>query len=127
MPGCSGKKGSSTPWSYWVAAASVSVSSERRGGRNNKYNANKCMTMHDMTKHDARCALTRYKVVPVKGGKHPGNYPRCFAFSDRRTGGGKLRVCYARDAWRTNGLRIWIRLAILSNFHVESISIRVMD
>ena len=44
------------------------MSSERRGGRNNKYNANKCMTMHDMTKRDARCALTRYEVVPVKGG-----------------------------------------------------------
>ena len=44
------------------------MSSERRGGRNNKYNENKCMTMHDMTKRDARCALTRYKVVPVKGG-----------------------------------------------------------
>ena len=25
------------------------------------------MTMHDMAKHDARCALTRYEVVPVKG------------------------------------------------------------
>ena len=25
-------------------------------------------TMHDMTKRDARCALTRYEVVPVKGG-----------------------------------------------------------
>ena len=24
------------------------------------------MTMHDMTKRDARCALTRYEVVPVK-------------------------------------------------------------
>ena len=44
------------------------MSSERTGGRNNKYNANKCMTMHDMTKRDARCALTRYEVVPVKGG-----------------------------------------------------------
>ena len=43
------------------------MSSESRGGRNNKYNANKCMTMHDMTKRDARCALTRYEVVPVKG------------------------------------------------------------
>ena len=43
------------------------MSSERRGGRNNKYNAKKCMTMHDMTKCDARCALTRYEVVPVKG------------------------------------------------------------
>ena len=25
------------------------------------------MTMHDMTKRGARCALTRYEVVPVKG------------------------------------------------------------
>ena len=25
------------------------------------------MTMHDMTKRDVRCALTRYEVVPVKG------------------------------------------------------------
>ena len=24
------------------------------------------MTMHDMTKRDARCALTRYEVVPVE-------------------------------------------------------------
>ena len=40
---------------------------ERRGGRNNEYNANRCITMHDMTKRDARCALTRYEVVPVKG------------------------------------------------------------
>ena len=43
-------------------------SSERRGGRNNIYNANKRMTMHDMTKRDARCTLTRYEVVPVKRG-----------------------------------------------------------
>ena len=41
---------------------------ERRGGRSNEYNANRCITMHDMTKRDARCALTRYEVVPVKGG-----------------------------------------------------------
>ena len=32
---------------------------ERRGGRNNKYNANICMTMHDMTMSVARCVLTR--------------------------------------------------------------------
>ena len=43
------------------------MSSERRGGRNKKYNANKSMTMHDMTKRDAKCALTWYEVVPVKG------------------------------------------------------------
>ena len=44
----------------------VSVSRERRGGINNKYNANKCMTMHDMTKRDARGALTQYEVIPAK-------------------------------------------------------------
>ena len=57
-------------------------------------------------------------------GKHPGKYPRCFAFLDRLTGGGKLRVHYARDVWRTNGLRIRIRLVVLSNFHVQSFPIR---
>ena len=35
-----------------------------------------------------------------------------------------LRVCYARDVWRMNGLRIRIRLVVLSNFHVQSFSIR---
>ena len=42
--------------------------SERRGGRNNKYNANISMTMRDVTMSGARCALTWYEVVPVKGG-----------------------------------------------------------
>ena len=64
---CSGKEGSSTPQSYWVAAASVSVSNERRGGRNNKYNANISMTVHDKTMRGARCALTRQEVIPMKG------------------------------------------------------------
>ena len=41
---------------------------ERRGGRNNEYNANRCITMHDKTSNGARGALTRYEVVPVKGG-----------------------------------------------------------
>ena len=68
MPGCSSKReGSSAPQAYWVAAASVSVSSGRRGGRNNKYNANRCIMMHDKAKRDARRALTRYEVIPVKG------------------------------------------------------------
>ena len=31
-----------------------------------------------------------------------------------------LQVHYARDAWQTNGLRIRIRLVVLSNFHVQS-------
>ena len=83
--------------------------------------------MHDMTSIGARGALTRYEVVPVKGGKHPGTYSRCFAFSDGRTGGGKLCVCYARYAWRMNGLHIQIRLVVLSNFHVQSFPIRATD
>ena len=65
---------------------------ERRGGRNNEYKVNRCISMHDMTSNDARRALTWYEVVPVKGGKHPGKYPRCFVFSGRGAGGGKLRV-----------------------------------
>ena len=60
-----------------------------------------------------------------EGGKHPGKYSRCFAFSDRLTGGGKLRVCYARDVWWTNGLRIRIHLVFLSNFHIENFLNRV--
>ena len=31
--------------------------------------------MHDMTKRDARCALTWYEVVPVKGGNIRENIP----------------------------------------------------
>ena len=34
---------------------------------------------------------------------------------------------YRSRMWRTNGLRIRIRLIVLSNFHVESIFIRVTD
>ena len=62
-----------------------------------------------------------------EGGKHPGKYSRCFAFSGRGAGGEMLQVLYARDAWRTNGLRIRIRLVVLSNFHVQSFSIRGTD
>ncbi len=40
---------------------------ERRGGRNNEYNANRCISMHDMTSNGAGCALTQYEVIPVKG------------------------------------------------------------
>ena len=59
---------------------------ERRGGRNNEYNANKCISMHDMTKRDARCALTWYEVVPVKGGNIREVFPmfRVFGQTDRR-------------------------------------------
>ena len=36
-----------------------------------------------------------------------------------------LHVYYARDMWLTKGLRIRIRLVVLSNFHVQNIFIRV--
>ena len=41
---------------------------ERRGGRNNEYQVNRGISMHDMSRSDARRALTWYEVVPVKGG-----------------------------------------------------------
>ena len=67
------------------------VCRKEEGGRNSKYNANISMTMRDMTVSGARGVLTRQQVVPAKGGTS-GRYSRCFAFSDRRTGGGKLLV-----------------------------------
>ena len=39
--------------------------------------------MQDMTKRDVRCALTRYEVVPVKGGNIRENIPGVSPF---RTG-----------------------------------------
>ena len=83
--------------------------------------------MHDMTSSGARCALTRYEVIPVKGRNIRENIPGVSRFRTDESEGGKLRVRYARDVWRTNGLRIRICLVILSNFHVESIFIRVTD
>ena len=40
---------------------------ERRGGRNNEYNANISKTTQDMTKSGARCVLTQYEVMLAKG------------------------------------------------------------
>ena len=40
---------------------------ERRGGRNNKYNANINTTMRDVTMRGARCVLTQYEVMSAKG------------------------------------------------------------
>ena len=44
-----------------LGSSSVGLVIYRReeGGRNNKYNANISMTMHDMTISGARCALTQ--------------------------------------------------------------------
>ena len=96
------------------------MSSERRGGRNNEYNANRCIAMHAMTSSGARGALTRYEVIPVKG-ETSGKISAVFCVFGQMNRRGKLRVRYARDAWRTNRPRIRIRLIVLSNFHVESI------
>ena len=41
---------------------------ERRGGRNNECQVNRCISRHDMSRSDARRALTWYEVVLVKGG-----------------------------------------------------------
>ena len=97
-------KGGGLAWLLWqvggvvnsvveLGSSSVGLIVYRRevGGRNSKYNANISMTMRDMTMSGARGVLTRQYVVPVKGGIS-GRYSRCFAFSDRRTGRGKLLV-----------------------------------
>ena len=65
------------------------VYQRKEGRRNNKYNANKCMTMHDMTKRDARRALTRYEVVPVKG-ETSGKLSPVFRVFGQRSRRGKV-------------------------------------
>ena len=81
---------------------------------------------HKIYQGNTRCSVCPNAVLgdTGEGGKHPGKYSRCFAFSDRGTGREMLQVHYAMDEWRTNGLRIWIRFVILSNFHVQSFFIR---
>ena len=79
-----------------------------------------------MSMRGARCALTQCEVIPAKGG-NIGKVFLVFRVFGQMNRGGKLRVCYARDVWRTNKLRTRIRLVVLSNFHVQSIIIRVTD
>ena len=76
------------------------------------------MMMHDMTKCDARCALTRYEVLPVKGGNIRESIPGVLRFRTDGAEGESLPVRYARDVCWTNGPRIWIRLVVRRNFHV---------
>ena len=80
--------------------------------------------MHNRTTGRARRVLTRYEVIPVKGGDIRESIPGVSRFQTDEREGGKLRVCYARDVWRSNGLRIRVRLVVLSNFHVQGIFIR---
>ena len=82
------------------------------------------MTMHDMTTRDARGALTWYEVIPAKGENIRESIPGVSRFRTNELEGEMLRVCYARKVWRTNGMRIRIHLVVLSNFHVQSFSIR---
>ena len=70
LPGCSGKKEGrqQRSWTGHQQRRQSRSLPERRGGRNNKYNTNISMTVHDKTSNGATGALTRYEVVPVKGG-----------------------------------------------------------
>ena len=61
---------------------------ERRGGRNNEYRANICISMHDMSRSDARRALTWYEVVLVKGGNIRESIPGVSRFRAEEPEGG---------------------------------------
>ena len=93
------------------------------GGRNKKYIANISMTVHDKTSNGARGALTRYEVIPVKGGNIRENIPGVSRFRTDESEGESC-VFAILGMWRTNGPRIRIHLVVLSNFHVQSFSIR---
>ena len=74
---------------------------ERRGGRNSEYNANRCMTMHDMTCNGAKCALTQYRVILTKGGNIRESIPGVSRFRADETEGescgfGMLGMCAGR-------------------------------
>ena len=79
-----------------------------------------------MTIRGARGALTRYEVVPVKGGNIRESIPGVSRFRTDEPEGESC-VFDMLGMWRTNGLRIRIRLVVLSNFHVQSIFIRATD
>ena len=72
--------------------------------------------MHDMSRSDARRALTWYEVVLVKGGIIREGIPGVSCF---RTDEPKGESCVFA--------MLGIRLVVLSNFHVENILIRVTD
>ena len=59
------------------------------------------MTVHDKAKRDARRALTRYEVMPVKGGNIRENIPGVSCFRTEEPEGescefDRLRVCGGR-------------------------------
>ena len=74
---------------------------ERRGGRNNEYQVNRCISMHGMSRSDARRALTWYEVVLVKGGIIRESIPGVSRFRTDEPEGescvfGMLEVCGGR-------------------------------
>ena len=60
---------------------------ERRGGRNNKYRANKCNTMHDKTISSARAVLTQCYTIPAKGDNIRECFPKVWHFRTIETEG----------------------------------------
>ena len=76
----------------------------RRGGRNSRYGANKAsqnISRHDMSRSDARRALTWYKVIPTKGGNIRESIPGVSRFRTDEPEGescvfGMLEVCGGR-------------------------------
>ena len=60
---------------------------ERRGGRNNKYRANKCNTLHDKTISSARGVLTRHYMLPAKGNNIRECFPEVWHFRTDETEG----------------------------------------
>ena len=70
-------------------------------GRNNEYQVNRCISMHDMSRSDARRALTWYEVVPVKGGNIRESIPGVSRFRAEEPEGescefDRLGVCGGR-------------------------------
>ena len=74
----------------------------------------------------ATCDLTRCSAIQAKRNNIRESIPGVRHFRADETEV-MSHVRYDRDVWRTNGLRIRIRLVVLSNFHVENILIRVTD
>ena len=62
---------------------------ERRGGRNNEYQVNRCISMHDMSRSDARRALTWYEGYWL-GGKTSGKVSPVFRVFGQRSRRGKV-------------------------------------
>ena len=86
-----------------LGSSSVGLVVYRReeGGRNNEYQVNRCISMHDMSRSDARRALTWYEVVLVKGGIIRESIPGVSRFRTDEPEGescvfGMLEVCGGR-------------------------------